>query len=367
MIKFLGLFDTVKAVDDKGLHDISFNDSTQNLRQALALNEDRKAMKPEYVFPDYGNTRSQLSNRSIIQAWFVGTHIDMGGSAQRDGLSLYPLQWMLLESQSKGLVLEFSRTLDPLIRIDDPLKVVFPKHEADGKGQDPWSCTTDNGIDMHMQDLRRVHELKKYKGRYAINLSCRKAHLWIKKTREPFNADGSLRGYCSFGKIVLLLFENFFLTFIASQGTIIHPSVYQLLDECLFVGSYKKAWDHRENTEKWRPKMLHQSNDLVNPGFWSNQDTLEIDDLKSIRILVCGNTGVGKSTLINRVFGVEVPLVGSLSGDRCLNFLITSHYRLKAAIAIKVITKLNVRSFIRIGRILFCTTLVVLRPVVIVK
>lgn len=161
--------------------------------------------------------------------------------------------------------------------------------------------------------------------------------------------------------------KPFFLTFIASQGTIIHPSVYQLLDECLHVGSHKKAWDHRENTEKWRPKILHQSNDLVNPGFWSNQETLEIDDLKSLRILVCGDTGVGKSTLINRVFGVEVPLVRSLSDDHRLNFLLTPLYRLKAAIAIEVITELTKRLFIRNGRMLFCTTLVVLRPVMFVN
>lgn len=165
-------------------------------------------MTPEYVFPDYGNTRSRLSNRSIVQAWFCGAHIDMGGSAKKDGLSLYPLQWMLLESQSKGLILDFSTTFT---QIDDPLKVVFPKHEADGKGQDPWSCTTDNGIQVRMHDLRRVHELQKYGSRYAIDLNRQKAHLWPRKTRQPFNTDGSLRGYCSFGKTtVLLLFENVF-------------------------------------------------------------------------------------------------------------------------------------------------------------
>lgn len=172
-------------------------------------------MTPEYVFPDYGNIRSQLSNRSIVQAWFLGAHIDMGGSAEKDGLSLYPLQWMLLESQSKGLILEFSnhqtRNDDHLKRIDNPLEVVFPKHEADGKGMDPWSCTTDNGIQVRMQDLRRVHELQKYRSRYAIDLNRQKAHLWPRKTRQPFNTDGSLRGYCSFGKnIVLLLLENIF-------------------------------------------------------------------------------------------------------------------------------------------------------------
>ena len=51
--------------------------------------------------------------------------------------------------------------------------------------------------------------------------------------------------------------------------------------------------------------MLGTEHHVLNRGFWSEEDTLENDGLKAIRILVCGNTGVGKSTLINRVFGVS--------------------------------------------------------------
>lgn len=55
--------------------------------------------------------------------------------------------------------------------------------------------------------------------------------------------------------------------------------------------------------------MLGKTNDILNRGFWSDRATLEIDEPgidepEKIRILVCGNTGVGKSTLINRIFGV---------------------------------------------------------------
>ncbi|KAL9032121.1 MAG: hypothetical protein Q9180_006687 [Flavoplaca navasiana] len=108
-IQFVGVFDTVKALDDAGTHDISFNRSTQNFRHALALNEDRKLMKPNYEYPDFGKTKIGLLKRSFIQSWFVGAHIDMGGSSPKDGLALYPLQWMLVESQSQGLVLEFEQ------------------------------------------------------------------------------------------------------------------------------------------------------------------------------------------------------------------------------------------------------------------
>lgn len=124
----------------------------------------------------------------------------MGGSEKKDGLSLYPLQWMLLESKSKRLGLEFSRAFNSRAPIDDPLRVVLPKNEADGKGEERWSCTTENGLQVHMQDLRRVDELTEYKGRYAIEVDQRKGILWPKKAREPFTPDGVLKGYCSFGK-----------------------------------------------------------------------------------------------------------------------------------------------------------------------
>ena len=45
---------------------------------------------------------------------------------------------------------------------------------------------------------------------------------------------------------------------------------------------------------------------LNNDVFWGERETVDIEEPGAIRILVCGNTGVGKSTLINEVFGVEV-------------------------------------------------------------
>lgn len=57
---------------------------------------------------------------------------------------------------------------------------------------------------------------------------------------------------------------------------------------------------------QWRYTMMGNLDGLPNRGFW-NLNQLENPDLKpgAIRILVCGNTGVGKSTLINTVFGVS--------------------------------------------------------------
>lgn len=40
---------------------------------------------------------------------------------------------------------------------------------------------------------------------------------------------------------------------------------------------------------------------------WISSDTALFDTgVSAFRVLVCGKTGVGKSTLINRVFGIEL-------------------------------------------------------------
>ena len=49
---------------------------------------------------------------------------------------------------------------------------------------------------------------------------------------------------------------------------------------------------------------LVEGADTEEQGFW-NDGQLDADDSGPMRILVCGNCGVGKSTLINQVFGVN--------------------------------------------------------------
>lgn len=198
-IKFLGVLDTVKAVKEDYRFDISFNESIQHLRHALALNEDRKAMTPEYIFPETNDLKA-THGRSLVQAWFVGTHIDIGGSRSQAGLSLYPLQWLLIESQSLGLKLSFAGTYDHRAPIDNPLDLVFPSTEEQGQGAAMWSCKMENEIEVSMQDLRRVHILNRYNGRYAIKLHKHHLTIWPKKRRIVFDDDGSLNGWIGFCK-----------------------------------------------------------------------------------------------------------------------------------------------------------------------
>lgn len=198
-IQILGVFDTVKALDDADTHDIYFNRSTQHFRHALALNEDRQLMKPNYESPDFSGTKIGLLKRSFVQAWFVGAHIDMGGSSQKDGLALYPLQRMLAESQSQGLALEFEQLQSPCSGIDNPLRVVSPVRKKEGKGRELETFTTKNGINVQLQDLRKVHALPQYQGRYSIKINSRTQFYWAREARKIFNADEELRGYCGWG------------------------------------------------------------------------------------------------------------------------------------------------------------------------
>lgn len=192
----------MKAVNDGSLYEISFNDSIQHLRHALALNENRRAFKPECCFPDYEHI--PLTGRSIVQAWFVGAHVDVGGSAAKDGLALYPLQWMLIESRAKGLRLEFDGSFGNRADIDDPLKIIFPSYESE-------TFKIKNGLEIAMQDIRQVHAIHLnqskniQKSNYTIHINHSKG-IWLsKEPRAVFNQDGTLKGYCKNREIVRLL------------------------------------------------------------------------------------------------------------------------------------------------------------------
>ncbi|MCJ1306944.1 hypothetical protein MMC25_000588 [Agyrium rufum] len=170
IIQFLGLFDTVKATNDHLRHDLSFSDNINHVRHALALNENRTLFAPELYEP-FVNT-NMSNHRSLIQAWFVGAHSDMGGGSAEDGLSLYPLQWMLIESRRIGLALEFL-TEDSLASVfEDPIKLArvpalnpAPEAETGEKSkQEAWQFPYSNGIVVSMNDLRPSHNYGNLQG-----------------------------------------------------------------------------------------------------------------------------------------------------------------------------------------------------------
>ncbi|KAK5686968.1 hypothetical protein LTS10_001104 [Elasticomyces elasticus] len=278
-IRFVGAFDTVKAGSNDSAFDTTFNSSIQHMRHALALHEDKKP--PDSIVPEsiYG-TNFADSGRSLVEAWFTGSHADIGGSAKKAGLALYPLQWMLLEARNCGLAIAVENS-GPT----DPMALVFPRSEK--KGSRPWTCTSANGVGTTMYDFRSVHEIEDYSIKLGSSMS---ASLTASKPRQPFTAKGILDGYCDW----------------APQGAYIHPSVYLLLDEHLNVAMEAKELKLQRYLADWRERMLGSVHGVVNTGFWLDEDADDAPDPGAIRVLVCGNTGVGKSTLINKVFGVDV-------------------------------------------------------------
>jgi ribosome biogenesis GTPase A len=91
----------------------------------------------------------------------------------------------------------------------------------------------------------------------------------------------------------------------------VHPSVYLLL---FFHTCSLTPLDERENKLQkslaaYERKMLGVKEGLVTDyGFWAASDPARAhmsDERSPIRALVCGDAGVGKSKLINKVSGVS--------------------------------------------------------------
>ncbi|THZ41391.1 hypothetical protein D6C87_05756 [Aureobasidium pullulans] len=262
-INFLGLLDTVKRVNsdlDSTAQSLTFHDSIGHVRHALALNDTRSHFKPEM----YGNVtdKDSIYGRSLIQAWFVGAHADIGGGARDNGLSLYPLQWLLTESQHKGLILQHNPHTS---LIETPQALVFPTQNLgavlDEKSTTEmvWEYEYANGIKVQMQDLRQSHnhgnmqtlakKLTKTKPRFDRSKTTANASL---TTKEPAATINGL------------------------------------------------STDRRHSESDAHPAPQ--------------------GDVKACRILVCGRTGVGKSTLINKVFGVPMTIESHLKqGDHDIN------------------------------------------------
>jgi len=90
------------------------------------------------------------------------------------------------------------------------------------------------------------------------------------------------------------------------KGTILHPSIYLLLQNYIQL-------ENSIRDSGFLPKIANQ---------WENMYTRKIelwakapDDIADrpadvVRILVCGNAGIGKSSLIDSVFG-EVKVYGT--------------------------------------------------------
>ena len=279
-IQFVGLFDTIKPSLEKNQYDVSFVKSIRNLRHALAFNETRLA--PE-VFDTPGS--DSMEGRSFIQAWFMGVNQDMGGGAQHDGLSLYPYQWMILESMKAGLVVQPDSKVKALELAFPQFMGKAPNLNEEEKVQ--WRLQYTNGIQVTMFDIQSLHaENKSADSSHAIRQS-KESKVFNHQRKIWNNLSRALLGWNQKG----------------AWGTVIHHSMYAVLDRNpkLYDQGLFKLRKHE--LADFQERCLDDQGQMQP---WLDGLHLQASGVKAFRILVCGKTGVGKSTLINKVFGVEM-------------------------------------------------------------
>ncbi|KAI1362465.1 hypothetical protein F5Y08DRAFT_312192 [Xylaria arbuscula] len=277
-IQFLGVFDAIRTEVERHEYESSFVDSVQIFRHALAFSDTHTA---PCMWPTPAG--EETKDRSFTQAWFMGAHSDICGGSEHDGLSLFPLQWMLLESIKAGLVLRSDRNSA------STLSLVFPQFagrlpdlEAEEKAH--WRIKYVNGIEVALFDLQSVQVDSKSGPDHSIPSKLGGGAQ--KSYRRVFNNDGNLTGWVS----------------TSPCGNIIHPSMYAVLDR------NNRYYDQGifKSRKKALSGFLECIDDQGQPLPWLEGLALQDTGVKAFRILVCGKTGVGKSTLINKVFGVEM-------------------------------------------------------------
>lgn len=156
-IRFMGLLDSIKTTGTTTAYDTSYVSSITHLRVALALNENRSSKAVQLL--EIGKSMD-MTVHSFVQAWFIGSVDDMCGGVLHDGLSLYPLQWMLIEAMRTGLAI--SGPGKQGLKAQDPMSLVFPQYAGnlpnlDGSEDILWSFKYVNGIQVSMFDLQTVH------------------------------------------------------------------------------------------------------------------------------------------------------------------------------------------------------------------
>jgi uncharacterized protein (DUF2235 family) len=111
VIEFIGVWDTVDAVGsplglanliNETFYRFKFPDRTLSPKvgracHALALDEERESFTP-LLWEEGPDDHDRIS-----QVWFAGVHSNVGGGYPRQGMSLVALDWMMRESEARGL------------------------------------------------------------------------------------------------------------------------------------------------------------------------------------------------------------------------------------------------------------------------
>lgn len=288
-ICFVGALECLKSSSGRSSYDMTIVPSIRHFRHALAFNENRTSLAPDFLACP---TAAELDARSFVQAWFMGGHQEIVGSTVQDGLSLYPLQWLLVESMLQGLVVSSDITIDGSRITENPLSLVFPQFAGQVPNLDideifRWEISYVNKIKVIMFDLQSQHSPSKDPGDPSHEIAFENANTLYNSPRKVFASNG-LTGYDR----------------VNSAGTIIHPSVFSILDRTPILFEQARFKPYKAQLADFEVNCMRLSDDGAAP--WLQGSELLASNVKAFRILVCGKTGVGKSTLINKVFGVEM-------------------------------------------------------------
>ena len=155
----------------------------------MALNGTREKFKVEgCLVPAGAGSQSLEERRPLIEAWFVGAHWEVGGSADNHGLSLYPFHWIVSEAEAAGLFLGFVEPPGAMRNVGNTLNLVSPRDEASGPEVQGHKIVTTNGIQYSLHDFRHFHKDKILGSAYSvrINIPTVKNFIFTHKPREPF-------------------------------------------------------------------------------------------------------------------------------------------------------------------------------------
>jgi len=288
-IKFVGVFDAIKPSAEKQPYDISCVSSICNFRHAMAFNENRITNSLDVP---QAPPAKDMQGRSFIQAWFLGYHPDLVGGTQHDGLSLYPLQWMLIEAMLSGLVVCFDAARAAAAATENPLLLTFPHFTGEtpdlsGSEQIRWQIQYVNDIRVSMFDLQSINVSKTNAAEASHTIHFETVSAFYNNSRKIFSKEG-------------LIGWNMEQSF----GTIVHPSVFCILDRTQRYLEQNRFKPYKKPLADFEANYIRGNPEDMPP--WLQNSQLLASGVKAFRILVCGKTGVGKSTLINKVFGVEI-------------------------------------------------------------